>query len=155
MFRTSAGSPLRKQPWEVQLIGAIIRFALPTVLIVGLALAPSARADAPSASAPGPANGQSLGLSDAPSTDELQALTRTLENPSARDQLIGELRALVAARHAESGATAAEKAKAPTQTMGEALLALLSARMHQIAAGVAALAGLAQWAALSRIGLSG
>ncbi len=117
---------------------ALIRFALPTIVVAALAFATVARADAPAIVAPAAA-----------STDELQALTRTLQNPAARDRLIGELRALVAARAAESGATAEATTRPRPRAMGGALVELLSNQMRRVVAGAAALAGFAPWSRLS------
>ena len=128
--------------------GVLIRFALAIVLVIGSTLGLAARAAAQSVPQGHPAEAQSIDLSAAPSTDELKALVRTLETPEARARLIGELRALVAARGEESPATAAAPAKASQPTMGAAALALISGRIHRIGAGVAALSSLAQWSAL-------
>ncbi len=117
---------------------ALIRLALPAIVVAALAFATVARADAPAIVAPGAA-----------STDELQALTRTLQNPAARDRLIGELRALIAARAAESGATAAATTRPYPRAMGDALVELLSNRMRRVVTGAAALAGFAPWSRLS------
>jgi small-conductance mechanosensitive channel len=133
----------------VQLKGVFVRFALASVLVISSALTPLARAAAPTAPQPRPADAQSSGLTAAPSADELQALTRTLEDPAARGRLIGELRALAAASRAEPGAAAPATPRKAPQEIGVALLALISGQINRISTDVAAMAGLARSFALA------
>ena len=119
---------------------AIIRSVLASVLILGAAFAPPTPAIAQSPP------GQSITLPAAASTAELKALTRTLQDPAARDRLVGELKALVAARRAESNAN-----PAPPQPIGDVLIAFLSAQIRRMVATIMAAPGLAHGSALSEL----